>query len=592
MFRPPLALTLALALALCITTAHSRSAGILYEVWHAEAATSMAMVKEHGYPQHTVESVLRSPNLTLNDVYPPLPTPYKSIDIYNVQPALGFYCLSSKRTANDTLPDCPMRHQVAKSHAKMLVEAGFDYIAIDITNWPQINPATDVAVIRPLENLFDMWLELRAAGIATPSIVMWCTSPLASYSDGHDTTWNHLLQHFYNNATRASLIWTQEGTTQKTFMVPDNGSYNQTVSALIASNGGRQDIQVIKVWALFGRSTFAQGTWGFFAPCTDAKGGFTTSMVGVGDCNQYSSNNTKNQTIEISASGGYMLTQSALPFASTGHMRGLTLQRLFQKVLEQSAPNLFMSSFNEFIGGRQPAASTSNIAINMGLPNDAQRGNVWVDTYASEFSRDIEPTVEGGSIIWNVAKDCVQLYKAGQMCSDSNRERPCCSTKDKFVWNNVWSLIGTNTLFGKKRLLTTSASEKNTLVANGAWKEVCHSIAGPTVFCTNTTIQDGRDGPFMLYNAQDVVETSGQLKPVYRCYSKVTDTHWLSSRTSCNERTGGVAESVVGFAASARGGGTLRELFRCEGEDEWSHALDIGCLKKNGTTEISLGFVR
>ena len=69
-------------------------------------------------------------------------------------------------------------------------------------------------------------------------------------------------------------------------------------------------------------------------------------------------------------------------------------------------------------------------------------------------------------------------------------------------------------------------------------------------------------------------------------------THWLSSRTSCNERTGGVAESVVGFAASARGGGTLRELFRCEREDEWSHALDIGCLKKNGTTEISLGFVR
>jgi hypothetical protein len=47
----------------------------------------------------------------------------------------------------------------------------------------------------------------------------------------------------------------------------------------------------------------------------------------------------------------------------------------------------------------------------MGLPNDPQSKVVWVDTYASEFSRDIEPTVEGGDTVWQVASSCVQLYK-------------------------------------------------------------------------------------------------------------------------------------------------------------------------------------
>ena len=106
-----------------------------------------------------------------------------------------------------------------------------------------------------------------------------------------------------------------------------------------------------------------------------------------------------------------MLSQCALPFTSPGHMRGLTLQRTFKKVLELQPPHLFVSSFNEFIGGRQAAVYSANTAFNQGLPHDSQRDKVWVDTYATEFSRDIEPTVEGGDAVWNVAQSCVQLYK-------------------------------------------------------------------------------------------------------------------------------------------------------------------------------------
>ena len=132
-----------------------RSAGILYEVFHAGAAAAMAQVKQHGHPQLTVETVIRSNgNYTLDDVYPALPNvSWYSGDIYNVQPAeLGFYCLSRARdeaACNSTIPptpyfappvpDCPMASAVAARHASLLHSAGFDYIAVDITNWPQVH---------------------------------------------------------------------------------------------------------------------------------------------------------------------------------------------------------------------------------------------------------------------------------------------------------------------------------------------------------------------------------------------------------------------------------------------------------------------
>ena len=134
-----------------------------------------------------------------------------------------------------------------------------------------------------------------------------------------------------------------------------------------------------------------------------------------------------------------MSAQCALPWASPGHLQGLTLQRLFTKVLDISAPNLFVSFFNEHTGGRQPPSQTSKTAFNMGLPNDSQNKQVWVDTYASEFSRDVEPNVEAGDRVFTVLASCVQMYKAGELCN-SRPESACCSVSDKEIWSNVWSL--------------------------------------------------------------------------------------------------------------------------------------------------------
>jgi hypothetical protein len=302
-------------------------------------------------------------------------------------------------------------------------------------------------------------------------------------------------------------------------------------------------------------------------------------MVGenVGPCNQDSTylNNT-NEVIEVSASGGYMTSQCALPFASPGHLRGLTIARLFEKVLATSAPHLFLSSFNEMIGGRQAPAYAAKIAINMGLPTDSQRSVVWVDTYAAEFSRDVEPTVEGGDRVWLVTGSCVRMYKAGLTCAAAPDEL-CCTRADKEVFANVWSLTRKD---GSDSLLTPLLGERNALVAGGVYQEVCSAIASPSAFCVDPSEKDGRNGPFMLFNVSDPADyvNGGAIATtaLFRCITAATPgVHFFSVDPACE---GATTESRIGFMAQRPGREMLRGLHRCAGAGgTFFHALDLAC---------------
>lgn len=213
---------------------------------------------------------------------------------------------------------------------------------------PQVESDSDYVVIRPIEVLFEEWANLRKQGINTPKISVWPCSPANS------TMWQYFLDNIYNIGTYDDLIYMQDG--KKVVFVPQTTQcYDPSVEAAIASNGGRNDIKVIRMWALFGKPTFDAGTWGFFSPCTAGSDPtrFTTSMVGEPACNQNPTLGPDGRPMELTASGSYMLSQCALPFAAPGHMRGLTLQRLFQRVLDQHLPHLFVSSFNEHVCDRK-----------------------------------------------------------------------------------------------------------------------------------------------------------------------------------------------------------------------------------------------
>ena len=608
----------ALALALAAAPASARDAGILYEVWHTRAAQAMARVAAEGGAQLTTELVIESAGArTLDDVYGPYnatPAEFPSVfsapgfaarglhrvhaisaDIWNAQPDLGFYCLYRARPGDPApaAPDCANITQTAAAHAALLVGAGFDYVAVDITNWPTADNggSTDVSVLRPTEVLFEEWAALRAAGVPTPQIAVWPCSPANS------TTWRYLLDKLYNDARYADLVYTQGG--KKVVFVPHAGAncYSASEAALIAANGGRNDVTVIPMWALFGDGGGAEwdaGVWGFFSPCTDAAGDFTTSMTATGPCNQYATRNSADgPVVEVSASGGYMTSQCALPFAAPGHQRGLTVARLFEKVLAVGAPHLFMSSFNEFIGGRQAPASGAKIAFNQGLPADPQRDAVWVDTYGAEMSRDVEPSVEGGNRTWTTTASCVRLYKAGATCAAAAAGEPCCSRADKEVFAAIWSLRNAG---AGDSLLTALAGERAALLATGAWAERCSAIANPTAFCVSTSDADGSAGPFLLYNAAVVEGHAFAGAPpvatvaVQRCVT-TAGRHFFSIDAACEGL--GAAESVLGWAAQRPGGEMLRALRRCGGGGgEWYHALDVNCTVPDAAFPAPLGYVR
>ena len=196
--------------------------------------------------------------------------------------------------------------------------------------------------------------------------------------------------------------------------------------------------------------------------------------------------------------------------------------------------------------------------------------------------------MEGGSRIYEVASSCVQLYKAGLACDDASAaDTPCCTTQDKEVYANAWSLTNEG---ASDALVTHLQAERDKLVAGGAWKEVCHAITGPSVFCVDTSMKGGRNGPFMLYNRVNASMASlpgARLLPLHRCITS-TSKHFISAHADCEGM--GTLENVVGYLSDTRGWETLRALRRCGGVAHgFSHALDLECSEGGG---VLLGFVR
>ena len=77
----------------------------------------------------------------------------------------------------------------------------------------------------------------------------------------------------------------------------------------------------------------------------------------------------------------------------------------------------------------------------------------------------MEPTVEGGDTVWKVATSCVNMYKAGRKCTDADASTElCCTTEDKEVFANAWSL--TQQASGAS-MLTANATLFKSMVASG-----------------------------------------------------------------------------------------------------------------------------
>ena len=176
------------------------------------------------------------------------------------------------------------------------------------------------------------------------------------------------------------------------------------------------------------------------------------------------------------------------------------------------------------------------------------------------------------------------MYKAGRRCSDADAAAElCCTTEDKEVFANVWSLRSTD---GTNSMLSSDQAEvKRLSAAGGGFVEQCNPVPGPTAFCVNASLVDGREGPFMVYSKP---VPDNPTRPLYRCKGKAG--HFFSADQACEGS--GTMEHVLGHVAKSPGGEMLRALRRCKGAGgRRMHALDLRCDEPDGGSE-PLGYVR
>ncbi len=421
--------------------------GVLYEAWHGFAAYAQSLVSQKGGQPLCVEDVLMSNgSLGFTDIYAKYGITNNDNFVYQSQSEEhGYYCIYRKR-ANETtgiIPDCTNIEAVLTTHAKDLTSAGIDFVTLDGTNLGNMDPEADVIQVRPYEVVFEVWSQLRKQGVATPQVVAW------QRLNAGGTLWQNCLDA-YNNASYADLVLKDPATGKMVFFTPLDA--DPTVQGLVESNGGRNNIVVQTMWALFDPAEYVtQGLWGFMTPCTaeDNKGNlqYTTSVVGrdrgATGCGQFV---TQNSTLGscISVSPSYQLSYGSVPFSAAGKFDGLTFKRTFGTIFDNAASkwrsalegkesdadelvstnafagipdNIYLSSYNEYISQPQPNPFNSPYSYSMGLEQSAGHGNsssknlpsLFVDTFGTSIGRDIEATVQKGDQLYQIMASCLRV---------------------------------------------------------------------------------------------------------------------------------------------------------------------------------------
>lgn len=657
--------------------------GILYEVWHGFTATTYGNISQQGGTPLSVEDVLRAPNGTysLFDVLDKYGARSAADNFfYQEQPVGGYYCLYRHRDGEEGLiPDCDGISATAARHAAELTSLGVSYVAVDATNLGTPSREAEVIQVRPAEVLFEEWAALRRAGVTTPAITAW------QRAEAGATLWQGWLD-LYNNASYDGLTARAPPNApggaggKKIFFVPSGADAG--IVANITSNGGRNDVVVVPMWANDHKG--GQGEWAFMAPCTNgssvnagAAATYTTSVIGQGRgasaCYQQIALGSPLGS-SLSFSPSYQLMYGSVPFSSANKYDGLTFKRQWATLWEvvgaaldsaaavsaspsstESAPgegaaqaltgalpdNLFLSSYNEWTSQPQPNRYPQPWAISMGMWGDNESSSLFVDTYGTSLSRDIEPSArEGGDAIFNILASCLRVaavVSAGvaEVAADlrgSSRSdgafaglgaaglrtvvgagagpsglsscavagEACCAyneTSDGYV--PVWSFAAAN---GSDFMAAVDPEEPGT-----GYAEVCTGYPGNTDFCYNPSVLGSIAawrGPFVLHSGGCGIVSAGVPSgvpvtpsltlpgrvPLFRCVLP-TGAHFLASDAACS----GAANSAavpLGCAHAYRSSNMARPLRACVDQAQLHYHITDGVCADGDVDRGVLGYVR
>jgi hypothetical protein len=635
--------------------------GALYEAWHAPPAYAQSLVEAQGARALAVEDVLRSNGtLALADIYARHPGAAAQADgfLYQERPALGYYCLYRHRAGQAGLiPDCANISGTVAWQAGLLRDASVDFITVDGTNLCTPSDQEELIQQRPMEVVLEEFYALRRAGVATPRVAAWQRIVPGC------TTYPAVLA-LYNNASYvAADLFLRAPSGKRVFFVP--AGPDPALVAAVESNGGRNDIVTQVMWALFAQPDYAaKGEWGFMSPCTDAaSGGYTTSVAGLGrgatGCGQ---NFTQHSALGSAAavSPSYQLSYGSVPFSAAGKFEGLTLQRQFGTIFDAAgdafaagapAPlpdNIYLSSWNEWTSQPQPNPFASNWSFSMGLQGDADGRALYVDSFGSALSRDLEPSDRGagGSALYELLTSCTRVVRLMQgmaahhgasgsgsgtaqlarffgargvaaaaaaagapappLASCAVAGEACCAYNETRQGYALARSLARRDL--TDALASADAREVAALLAGGAWEEVCNGYGGGTDFCVDGGVLASQrragQGPFLLHSggcgaavagsgADPRVALAGRVR-VQRCAAPGGGGHFLAAAADCGGA--GTPEAVLGCADAQRSSNMPRALHACtrsgsgsgSGAPPFYHALDVPCLA--GDAQTLLGY--
>jgi hypothetical protein len=509
---------------------------MFYLGWHQPAYTAVQQTKALGAPVLTVEDVIRS---RVDTGTPPGPI-YTFADIletnnltgvaanfyYQATTKTGPYCLVHPRKPGDVnydathegnygsgqVPPCPMFAETLARQAAQLVAAGVDFIVTDQTNIADFSAFGDAIQLRPFEVVIEEWTKLRKQGFKTPDVAGWQRMAQPG------TMLPHVL-NVYNEPENDKILLRDKKTGKKILFYPDVSDVDMSLVAEAASNGGKNDIVVVPMWV----NRQVEGSWSFFAQCQQG------AMIDDGPCSQTP---TAASVVgsQLAVSPSYQLSYASIPFQAPGVYHGITLRKQFETAFAVKPDWLFLSSWNEHIAQPQPNAPGPS----MGFETDATfAGQAFVDTYGVEFSRDIEPTQEYGSMIYDLAASCIRVYRKGSETCDQPNE-PCCQ--------------GGN-------------------------------------FSDRYATFNGAGGTFVLYAAPLGPDPSRAA--LYSCQAGGSD-DFFSPDPACE---GQAVLANVGFVSTIKGGETLRALRRCFGPAGHHYSLTADC-PSGDHLEAVLGYVR
>jgi len=195
----------------------------------------------------------------------------------------------------------------------------------------------------------------------------------------------------------------------------------------IRGNNGHATILPVPMWT----GGQASGAWSFMAPCKSVQ------FITDDPCAQTPTTGaTGTGGVQLAVSPSYQITYASLPFRSTGVLGGLTLKKQFEAAFQLQPDYVFISGFNERISNLIPP--TADPGSSMGLEQDASaQGVAFTDVYGVDYTRDVEPTAEYGTLVIDTLASCLRVFRSGTpTCSDLS-EACCQNTEFSALYTNI-----------------------------------------------------------------------------------------------------------------------------------------------------------